>query len=216
MEGMEETTILTKVYILLPICAELKYEKKQEYDVFLKILKNVIGRSKLDKDAIDNAFKLGMRGDEFSINEKDLSENWPILKSFKVQKRLTKLLGYWASNNFPSLGKKLFERSWTPPKRRSLKVNGRSNEISADQIDAFVSQKLDIRLIELSVSQSTLAKVRHFVNCPANIGTKNELQISDKVKSFDVDDEWKEECWRALKLGSFSLDGKSEVSFFLN
>lgn len=206
---MEENNISPPVFILLPICAEL------EIDVFLKILKNLIGHSKLDKDAIDNAFKLGMSGDEFSIKEKDISENWTILKSIGAQKRLTKLLGYWANNNFSSLGKKFFERSWKPPKRQSLKVKGRSKEMSADEIDAFVSQKLEIRVIQLNISQSTLTKVRHFVNCPANIGKKNEFQISKKVTSFDVDDEWKEECWRALKLGSFSLDGNSEVSFFL-
>lgn len=204
---MEENNI--SVFILLPICAELKI------DVFLKILTNLIRHSKLDKDAIDNAFKLGMSGDEFSIKEEDLSENWTISKSIDEQKRLTKLLGYWANNNFPSLGKMFFDRSWKPPKRRSLKVKGRSKEISADEIDAFVSQKLEIRVIQLNIPEGTLRKVRHFVNCPANIGKKNELQISNKVKSFDVDDEWKEECWRALKLGSFSLDGNSEVSFFL-
>ena len=204
---MEDDEITTPVLILLPICIEL------ETDVFLNILKNVIGRKKLDDHYIDNALKLGMRSDKFSIEEEDISVSWREKKSRDDQIRQSKLLGYWAINNFPSLGKKLFGSSWQTPNRQSLQVVGHSKVLSAEEIDAMVFQKLKIRVMQLNVSPSTLVKINHFVNVPANIGKTNESKISMKIKSFDPYDEWNEQCWKALKLGSFSLDGNYEVSF---
>lgn len=204
---MEDDEITTPVLILLPICIEL------ETDVFLNILKNVIGRKKLDDHFIDSALKLGMRYDKFSIEEEDMSVSWSEKKSKDDQIRQSKLLGYWAINNFPSLGKKLFGSSWQTPNRQSLQVVGHSKVISAEEIDAMVFQKMKIRVMQLNVSPSTLVKINHFVNAPANIGKTNESKISIKIKSFDPDDEWTEQCWKALKLGSFSLNGSYEVSF---
>lgn len=205
--SMEDDEITTPLFILLPVCTEL------ETDVFLNILKNVIGRKKLDDYYIDHALKLGMSSDKFFLKEEDISGSWNDMKSKDNQIRQSRLLGYWAINNFPSLGKKLFGNSWQIPKRQNLQVIGHSKEISADEIDELVFQKMKIRVMQLNVSSSTLVKISHFVNVPTNIGKKNESKISIKIKSFDPDDEWTERCWKALKLGSFSLDGNYEVSF---
>lgn len=143
---MEDDEIITPVLILLPICIEL------ETDVFLNILKNVIGRKKLDDHFIDSTLKVGMRSDKFSIEEEDMSVSWSEKKSKDDQIRQSKLLGYWAINNFPPLGKKLFGSSWQTPNRQSLQVVGHSKVISAEEIDAMVFQKMKIRVMQLNVS----------------------------------------------------------------
>lgn len=197
--------IIPPLYILLPTCTESKT------DVFLNILKNSLARSKLDDHYLDNALKLGTSANKFSIELEDVSMNWSELNSKEQQIRQSKLLGFWAIYNFPSLGNKLFGKSWQPPNRRSLQVVGRSKELCPDEIDVIVFRKLKPRVMQLNVSLSTLAKLQHFVSVPANICKTNESQVSPKVKSFDIDGEFIENCWQALKLGKFSLDVNFEV-----
>ncbi len=200
MEDKNDIKITPSVNILLPICVE------SETDVFFNILRNVIARSKLDEHILDNAVKLGMMGDKFYIKSKDLTKKWSDLVTMSQQIRQSKLIGFWAIDNFPSLGKKLNGKLWKASKEKCLQFSGNSKTVTAAEIDSIIFQKLKIRVIQLNVSESTLSKLKLFVHVPAIVGRKNESQISPKIKVFDIDDNWVEKCWEALKLGYFSLD----------
>lgn len=208
MENSEKNIcdVTPPVYILMPICKESKI------DGFLNIIKNAINRAKPNE--LDNALKLGMSADKFSIELEDTTRDWNELGSKEQQIRQWKLLGFWAINNFPSLGKKLFGWSWQAPERTSLQVVGHSQEINAAEMDAIIFQKLKLRVLQLNTGPSTLTKFKHFVNVSINIGRKNECQVSAKIKSFDIEDEFLENCWKALKMGEFSVDVLFDVSFF--
>lgn len=193
------------VNILLPICEET------DIDVFLHILRSIISR-KSEDHYLYNGLKFGMSGEVFSIEEEDLTMNWKGLNTTKQRIRQSRLLGYWATKNFPSLGKKLHGVSWQPS-TKSLPIKNQPKDINADEIIAKLSEKVKLRILELDVSDGTVSRLKDFVNVPANIGKRNEFKLSKQMKSFDIDDEWMEHCWKALKSGEFSL--VFEVSFVL-
>lgn len=200
--------ITQPMYMLLPICTE------SEHDIFFNILQKVIARSRLDEHPLDKALKLGMMVDDFHIELDDITENWNQLKSDEQQTRQWKILGYWATENFPLLGKKFCGGSWMPPQSRgSLQIIGQPKKMSADEIDGIVFRKLKLRMMKLQLSKSTLDKLKHFIiNVPPYIETYNELQMTKKIACLDIGEKWIQHCWNALKMGKFSLDDDIQVS----
>lgn len=191
--------------VVWPVCVETKT------DVFLIILKKIVGRSMLDDHYLVSALKSGM-SEGFTIESEDLSVDWTKLDSESQQIRQWKLLGLWAVKNFPSLGKKLFGESYRVPQRSAVPVNGNS-ACEADSLDEFIFPKMKLRNVELNVYGSTMIKFKHFTRVPAVIGKSNEQRLSRKIKLFDVDDEFVERCWKALKSGEFSSNSEFEVSY---
>lgn len=149
--------------ILLPVCLEL------ECDVFLNVIQNLIARAKLDDHYLDSAFKVGMSGETFSIECEDITMDWLHQNSNEQQIRHTKMLGYWALENYPVLGKKFFGLSWEPPQRNGFLVRGDTQELRPDEIDALVFKKLKLRLIELNVTPSTSQKFKRFIVYPIQV-----------------------------------------------
>lgn len=195
MEIIENSVQLN---ILLPLCVESRC------DVFYSVIKNAIDRSKLD-DFV-NVLKLGMNGDEFFIKSEDLSSNWNVLNSTEERIRQSKILALWAIEHFPALGKRFYGASWKPPERKNIHVIGET-QVTIDDIDAIVLRKLKLRMFQLNVSPSTLKKLRHLaIDVPANFHKSNEHEYSTKIKSFEIDGEFVEESWKALKLGKFSIN----------
>lgn len=190
--------------VLLPICSQSKN------DVFLNILKSIVARAILNDNLI-NAFQSGMHGENFSIESEDISIDWKKLNSEPQQIRQSKLLGLWAINFFPSLGKKLLGDGYRAPKRNAVEVIG-SSVIEPDSIDGFILPKMKLRIIELNVSESTKAKLKHFVKAPCYIGKNSGIQISRKMKMFNIDKEFHERCWKALKFGEYPVTSDFEVS----
>ncbi len=131
--------------LLLPKCTEANV------DIFLSVLKNAVNRTRIDDCALDNALRTGMAGDMLSIRSKDTSLDWKDLQSKRQQIRQAELLGYWAINNYPLLGKKLFGESYKAPERMSVEVNSKEQPtlMSVDEVDAFVFRKIKLRIIEL-------------------------------------------------------------------
>lgn len=188
MEGSDNNV---KFNILLPICVE------SQSDIFFSVIKNSIERSKLDD--LLNALKWAMNGDPFRIEAEDLSSNWNELESKVQQIRQAKILGLWAIENFPALGKKFFGPSWQPPKRNNIDVVGQA-QIGPDKLDAIVFQKLKLRVCQLNASPSTLKKLRYLeVHIPPNIGKHNEYEHSQRVKSFEIIEDWIDEGWKVLR-----------------
>lgn len=195
-------------HILLPVCIESKV------DIFLNILKCAVSRSKLDQHHLTRAFMSGTKGESFAVEMDDLTLSWKQLKSEDQRIRQSKILGFWAIVNFPSLQRKLFGETHQAPPRNDVSVVG-NTEIKADNIDDLVFPKMKLRVIELSVSGSTFHKLKHFVKVPACVGVRrsNEISISRKMVSFDVDANFVESCWDALRCGEFSMSSDYEVSF---
>lgn len=196
------------VYLLLPTCIESKN------DIFLEILRNVVqrtARTKLDNNFLYNALKTGMKAETFAINSDDIVGHWKELKSKSEQVRQSKMLGYWAIQNFPSLGKKLFGESWQVPQRKCVDVVGQGS-MKPDEIDAVIFRKLKIRLVELSLSESTFSRFKHFVKVPIDIGKFNDVHITQKIKCFDIETEYLQNCWDALKRGKFSMNDSINVN----
>lgn len=204
-------TPIIPTYILLPLYSEL------QPDVFLEILKKIVARTRLGEDYIESAFITGMDSKTLFMKScEDLSavSNEHISKSKQI--RLFKLMGFWAVNNFPLLGKKLCGEAWQPPKERKIIFGNGETVMDDKQIDEFISPKFKIRVIELSVSNSTWIKIKHFVAVPSNICEKNPRRISKKMKALDILPAHIESCWLALKLGKFLINVGCEVSFVLN
>ncbi|KAJ6648902.1 hypothetical protein Bhyg_04134 [Pseudolycoriella hygida] len=155
-----------------------------------------------EKNSLDHAFKMGMSGNVSLIEEEDLTRNWKKMNSKEQQDRQATLLGFWAVENFPSMGKQLHGPSWHA-KVNSLQAN--SKQIRAVEINAVIFKKLKLRVLKLNVSDSTLGKLKYFVRVPESIAKGNESKISRKIKAYDVDEQWLDHCWKALKLGGFSL-----------
>lgn len=195
----------TPFNILLPVCVQTKT------DVFLMILKNSVARSGMLDHYLVSALKSGM-SENFSIESEDISVDWTKLDSELQQIRQWKLIGLWTVNNFPSMVKKLFGELCGVPQRNAIPVNGNS-AFEADSIDEFIFPKMKLRIIELTVSKSTLGKLKHFTLVPGVIGKSKEQRIARKMKSFDVDAEFVERCWKALKSGEFSMNSDFEVSY---
>lgn len=182
------------ISVLLPHCVELKK------DVFLEILLSVVWRSKMD-EYLRDSLKSGMTDKSLCIKSKDLLLDWRSLTSKSQQLRQYQLLGYWTMQYYPALGKKLFKDTWKPLQRQSIEVIG-SEPMSSDAVDTAIMRKMKLRSIELDVCRTTLQKLRHFVETPNNIGKYNETRISRQVKSFDIEDDHIEKCWKALKYGN--------------
>lgn len=120
-----------------------------------------------------------MKAETFAINSDDIVAHWKELKLKPEHVRQWKILGYWAIQNFPSLGKKLFGESW---------------QMKPDEIDAVIFRKLKIRLVELSLSDSTFSRFNHFVKVPIDIGKFNDVHITQKIKCFDIETEYLQNC----------------------
>lgn len=197
----------SEFHVLLPYCNE------SNNDVFMNILKNALARSKFDVHYLDRAFISVMNGDQLAIQQEDVKVNWTLLHSKKQQIRQSKLLGYWTMNGFPSLGKKLFGKKYRAPKRIAVEVVGNA-VMSPETVDDFITPKMKLRLIQLNVNKSTVAKLKHFVKAPAFVGKINEQRISRKMKSSDIKPEFLETCWQALKCKKFPKNFDSAVSLF--
>lgn len=202
---MEEPGNRQSFNILLPVCTESKT------DVFLNILKNIVARSKINDHYLTDAFMSGMNGEYFEVESDDVSLNWKQLSSETQQICQSKLLGFWTIDKFPSLGKKLFGESYQAPRRNAVKVIGNS-EIEARNIDDLIFSKMKLRVIQLNVCASTFIKLKHFIKVPGCVGKSNECRISTKMISFDVETQYVESCWEALKVGEFSMNLDNEVS----
>lgn len=206
MSNKNESKNAPAVHILLPVCAESKF------DIFFEILKCYVAHSKLTKNCLIDAFMSGMKGEPFSVEMGDLTRSWKELKSDDQQIRQFKLLGFWAIANFPSLWRKFFGK--TQPPRNGASVIGHT-ETNADNIDDLLFTKLKVRVIELRVSPSTLNKLNHFVKVPEWVGVKwsNQTVIDRKMISFNVDAGFVDSCWDALRCGQFTMTSDIEVSF---
>lgn len=161
-----------------------------------------------------DALKSGMTAKTLCVKQNDLLVDWKELTSKSQQLRQYQLLGYWATHNYPDLGKKLFGETWKAVQRQSIEVIG-SEAMSSDAVDAVIMRKMKVRSIELNVCQSTLSKLRHFVETPNNIVKCNEIRISPKIKSFDIKDDYIEKCWKALKYGNLPMSEVGSISIEL-
>lgn len=184
-----------EIFVVLPVCTEL------QHDIFLNILKNVVGRSKLDTHLMDRAFIHGMKGPSLSYNSNDFNCNWSDEKSATKQMFYAKLLGSWAAHNFPSLGRKLFGEKWLP-RQRDVLVRS-TQESNIQEMYNTILKKLALRVVQLNVSPSTAEKLKHFVRVPANICDGNGLCLSKKMVSFGVHCSQIANCWKALATGNF-------------
>lgn len=194
------------IYILLPVCVEA------QTDLFLNILRNVVAHSRYYDVFLEDALISGMLGERFSVDSYDLSVNWNILNSKSRQIRQAKLIGFWTARNYPLIGKKLIGGAWQPPKTNCIEIIG-SNAINEEEIEAIIFKKMGLRIMELSVSHSTLTKLKYFVKVSVAIEQVNGFQVSPKIKAYDVESKHLEGCWQALKLGEFSSTANFEVTF---
>lgn len=208
MADITKIISVSELNVLLPICTESKY------NVFMNILKNVVGHSKLGDHYLDSAFKSSMSGGEMAIEQEDVTVNWTQLNSRQQEIRQAQLLGFWAINGFPSLGKKLFKATYLAPNRSAVEVVGNS-VMSAESIDDVIIPKMKLLLIKLNVKSSTVVKMKYFVKVPAFVGEENGLKVSRKMKSFEIKTELLESCWQALKYGEFPKNLDPAVSLFL-
>lgn len=197
------------VCVLLPFCVEL------ENDVFLNILRLVVGRLKLDGHDDIEALKSGMTDDVLYVKSNDLMSNWKDLDSKPQRFQQLKLFGFWAARNFPSLSKKLLGEQWQGFQGKRVEVI-EDPMMPADEIESLISQKMQIRIMELNVSNSTLDKIKHFVKTPISIEKFNRLKITQKINSFEVKVDHIQRCWEALKCGKFSLNKISEVRLYIS
>lgn len=183
--------------VLLPTCLET------DTDVFFEILKSVILHTRLHDNFHIPSIISGMVGETFQVDTQDLSDDWKTLTSHSRQVRQSKLLGFWAARHYPLIGKKLIGASWQPHNICNVEMS-ELTEITEEEIDQIVSKKMKIRIIELNVCKGTLKKLNYFVRAPMSIGRDKVITLSSKMKSCDIQSEYIEECWEALKLGRFS------------
>ena len=109
----------------------------------------------------------------------------------------------------------MFGEAWKAVERQSIQVIG-NEAMSSDAVDTAIMRRMKLRVIELNVCQSTLSKLRNFVETPNNIGKCNEIRISRKVKSFDIEDDHIEKCWKALKYGNLPMSEVVSISIELS
>ncbi len=203
-ESSDKTKPQAPVNILLPVCIELKD------DVFLNILRTVVNRVRIDENSLCNDLKSGMMAATFAIDSEDVSVNWKELTSKSKQGLQSKMLGFWAIQNFPSLGRKLFGDSWKAHQRECINVVGKES-MTPEELDDVIFQKLKLRIIELRVTESTIGMLKHFKKAPVNIGKCNALQISPKMKSFNIVEEHLSLCWDVLKGVEFSSNNSMNI-----
>lgn len=193
-------------YIVLPLCVE------SEFDIFLNVLKCAVARTKFDENELVREFMAAINGKKFDIKTKDLTRNWMSMKSPSQQIRQINLIGFWTIKNFPTLSYKLFGETFQPQPRDDIFVVGNA-QFESNKIDEIISMKMQLRVVELSVNESTFNKLKHFVKVPPIVGAKrsNEIRVSRKMISFDVDEDFVPICWDALKTGVFTM--YNEVHF---
>lgn len=202
---------LQMVYILLPVCVEF------EHDVFFNILKNVVGRVgrlKLAEHYMDNAFKTGMTADEIIIQEDEVSSSWKIDKSSEASVRKSQMLGYWSRTHCPGFTKNFFGESCKPPQENIVKLKSLydTKTMTSGEVDKVISPKLECSIVELSISESTVTNLKHFVHVPINeIEVYGEVKISQRMKSYNIKDEYLPKCWAALKRGEWLEDDNTQV-----
>lgn len=205
------------VYILLPCCVEFKN------DVFLNVLKNVVGRvrhDKLSEHYIDNAFKSGMMAEDIVVDEDDLSLSWKNCQSEQKLIRQAKLLGFWSATNCPTFGKVFFKNKWRPPRDNFIEVESKNGtkRMTAADFDLIIVPKLKCCVVELNVCKSTLVNLKHFVTVPRNeIDMCNGFKFSTISTIFDVKEDFVGKCWKALKCGKWLMNTDTEVrKFYFN
>lgn len=188
------------VHILLPTCI------RSDHNVFLNILKNIVGKvghAKLSEHFLDNAFKEGMVATEFQVDFSS-AEKWNSKSSKQEKISLSRLIGCWASRNCDGFGKILFKDSWRT-------VESRTGTPFA-MIDRFVFSKMRCILVELNVSETTLPILKHFVKVPVKeIDVENMVQISPRMRVFDIKKDCLENCWKSLKHGEWLGNSNYEV-----
>lgn len=191
--------------VLLPVYSAMKL------DIFLDILKKTVSRTPLSEDSSCNAFVAGFSAATLSIKFEDLSTSMLEMSSTR-EIRLLKLLGFWAASNFPTLGKKFLGDQWSLQKVRTITIGdlGHQQTITPDDLDARILKDMKLRVIELTVKHSTIAKIKHFVTVPHNVCKDGSNKISIKMKTLDIHDSLLENCWHALKSGRY-LSNVSEV-----
>lgn len=128
--------VTVPVYVLLPMCTETKS------DVFLNILRNVVGHSKIVENLLDYALQAGMTAETFTIDTEDVMVHWNELNTKSKEIRQSKMLGYWAIENFPSLGKKLHGEPWLAPQRKCVQVVDGNRSLKPDEVDDLIFQKM--------------------------------------------------------------------------
>ncbi len=114
--------------------------------------------------------------------------------------------------NCPSFGRVFFGSSWRVPVRNILRVKSEKGEkeIKVGEIHPILFPKMMCQIIELDVSPSTGGKLKHFVQIPSTVAgaiTCNEQGISNKMKTFSINEEHLEKCWNALKCGRWTENG---------
>lgn len=188
-----------KIHILLPMCSEL------HYDVFLNILKNVVGRAKLDTNFLDKAFITGMKTPTVSLHLSDIQGNWSDDHSIEQKIKYVKLLAFWSAHNFPSLGRKLFGEQWEPRQRSVVIKPGELSQASTEcqEIDRIIGEKMQLRVVQLDVGLSTLHKIKHFIKVPETVCEGPSFHLTKKMQWFHVRRSEMKNCWKALRFGNF-------------
>lgn len=156
-----------------------------EYDVFLSLLRYVVGRGgRAKRTDLDEEFKSGMMTENIEVDEDDVTSSWRSRNSQMNRISQSKLLGYWSTTNFPTLGKVFFGNGWHPPKGNFVKVKTRNGAktMTAAEIDEIMLPKLKCRVFELNVCESTLTNLKPFVKVPINeIDVGNGSKITPKI-----------------------------------
>ncbi len=163
---------------------------------------SAISRSKPDVHHLDNALKAGLMGEAIVIEQNYIVANWKDLQTKPKQILQWKLLGFWANQHSSTLGKKIFQPLWEAPQRKCVEVN-EGRLMTPDEIDVIIAKKIKLLVYELSVSRSTLDKLKPFVKVPADVVVYNAKQISPKIRSFEIKPDHLQRCYDALKLGKF-------------
>lgn len=93
-------------------------------------------------------------------------------------------------------------------KKNVLRVKSEKGEklFKVDEIHSILFPKMECFILKLEVSSSTEDKLKHFVRIPstdADMLTYNEVVISTKIKSFDINEDQLQKCWLALKCGQW-------------
>lgn len=188
--------------ILLPFCVESKD------DYFLSILRSIIDRAKIEDNLLDSAVKKGMMLQTFQIEADDL-DRWENPQSSQQNIKRAMMIGFWAIENFPSLGKKICGDGWNAPQRVNIEVNGQGS-ITPNEFDAHIFAKLEIRVIELRLCPGTLNRFKCFTKAPPNLKKVNKVELTKKVVSYNVANGLDHQCWDALRSGVFTISNNDD------
>lgn len=202
MENDEEN--IQPAYIFLPGCAH------SDNDVFLNVVRAIIGRSNIDKNPMNNSLIRGMNASTIRIQSEDVGP-WNDLNSPSHQIRQAQMLGYWSIKHFPSFAIRLCGDTWKAPQRQCVQVDG-SDSITPNDFDSLIFDKLKLRIIELRVDHGTLQRLKNFIKAPTNIGKENRFRHSNKMFSFDIEKGFDRQGWDALRSGVFSSSNVNECT----